>query len=405
MMNDTLKVAKWEFLKGIKNKAFLFITFVLPILMVIIMAVVGYFSAQGMDGSDLKLGIIDNTDFMTESLKSSFAEEDFEAEFISLQNTDELKRTLEEEGYDGILNIPVDVLDTNLVSYYYKDLSGLETDFVRDILTDIIVNKRLVESGYSPDEISDLTSSIRIDTRSLKDEEGEDAGVTKMLLPFGLAFLMIFGIIMSGSILMQSIIKEKTNRIVEIVLSSISAKTLMAGKILGYALLSLVQIGIWLSAGVLVLLYFQPAALTGILEPKTLLMLVYFAFGFLIVTCINAIVASTMKDAQTGGQSSGLFVIIPIIPLYFSMPIMNSPTGIISRVLTYIPVFTPTTMMLRLGVSTPPVWEIIATIVVLLVACYLLVLLSSKVFRIGMLMYGKTPDLKEIIKWARSKDY
>ncbi len=134
-------------------------------------------------------------------------------------------------------------------------------------------------------------------------------------------------------------------------------------------------------------------------------MLVYIAFGFIIVASINAIIASSMKDAQSGGQSSGIFVLIPIIPIYFSMPIMNSPNGVVSRVLSFIPIFTPTTMMIRLGVSTPPVWEIFATIFILIISSYLLMILASKLFRIGMLMYGKTANLKELIKWARSKEY
>lgn len=123
------------------------------------------------------------------------------------------------------------------------------------------------------------------------------------------------------------------------------------------------------------------------------------------VASTNAIIASSMKDAQSGGQSAGIFILIPIIPIYFSMPIMNSPNGVISRVLSFIPIFTPTTMMLRLGVSTPPVWEIIVTIFLLIVSSYLLMILASKLFRIGMLMYGKTANLKELIKWARSKEY
>lgn len=249
-----------------------------------------------------------------------------------------------------------------------------------------------------------MTANVKINTRLVKGEEDEDF-TFGIILPFFLAILMVFAVFMSGSILLQSIIKEKTNRIVEIILSSISARALMIGKIIGYALLSLVQIGIWLSAGILVILYFAPEMLTLIFSSKTLLILVYVFFNFVLVASLNAIIGSSMRDAQSGNQSAGLFILIPIIPIYFTSPIMNNPNGVLSRVLSYIPIFTPTTMMIRIGISTPSILEIIGTIFLLIISSYLLMLLASRLFRIGMLMYGKNANLKEVIKWARSKDY
>lgn len=112
-----------------------------------------------------------------------------------------------------------------------------------------------------------------------------------------------------------------------------------------------------------------------------------------------------MKDAQAGNQSGGIFMIFPLIPVYFSSAIISNPEGVISRVLSYIPFFTPTTMMIRLGFSSPEPVEIIGTILLLIVSTYLLVLLASKIFRVGMLMYGKSANLKEIVRWVRSKSY
>ncbi|MFW6036040.1 MAG: ABC transporter permease, partial [Halothermotrichaceae bacterium] len=145
--------------------------------------------------------------------------------------------------------------------------------------------------------------------------------------------------------------------------------------------------------------------LSSFFSLKILIMFIYFIFGYIIIASLNAIIGASIKDAQTGGQSTGLIMIIPLVPFYFASAIITNPGGIISRVLSYIPLFTPTTMMLRLGTSTPPVYEILLTFVILLITTYLFVRLSSKIFRIGMLMYGKSADLKEIIKWARSKDY
>lgn len=407
MNNDILKVAKWEFTKGIKNKTFLFMTFFLPIVMIVIGGVVGYFSSQTGEGKDLQLGIIDKTEFMRPLLEKSFSEEDFQAEFLPVSDENKIEDRLEDDGLDGVLVIPENVVETNQVQYYFKELSGMETGFIKETLSSILVDKRLIASGYSPEEINSLTRRVSIKTTSLKEEKGEskEASMVTMFMPFGLAMLMVFGTFMSGTILMQSIIKEKGNKITEILFSAISARTLMIGKVMGYALLSLVQIAIWLTVALVGVIYFFHPPLTALFNFKILLMVLYLAFGFIIVSSVNGIVGSTMKDAQSGNQSSGLFILIPIIPIYFSAAIINSPSGVVSRVLSYIPLFTPTTMMLRLGFSTPPTWELGLTFLILVITAYLMVLLASKIFRIGMLMYGKTPDLKEIIKWARSKSY
>lgn len=341
---------------------------------------------------------------MTGMLEDSFAQYEYEADFISASALDEIEKVLQEEEYDCILHIPEDVLETNQVYYYFKELSSLETDFIRNILSDILINQRLVERGYSPLEIRELTANVRVISRHIKEVEGGGFSFG-ILMPYFLALLMILAVFFSGSILLQSIIKEKTNRIVEIILSSIPAKALMFGKIIAYALLSIVQILIWVLAGSLVILYFEPKTLESLYSTKTFLMLLYVFFAFLLVASLNAILGSSAKDAQSGSQATGLLVLIPVIPIYFATSIIQEPNGTISKVLSYIPFFTPTTMMLRLGVSAPSGKEILLTIVILLVFSYLLILLSAKLFRIGMLMYGKNVNLRELIKWARSKDY
>lgn len=403
-MSDIFRVAQWEFVKGIKNKGFLFLTFVFPIIMVIIVAIISFAAIRGSGGQDLNLAIVDETSFMTGMLEDSFAQYEYEADFISASALDEIEKVLQEEEYDCILHIPEDVLETNQVYYYFKELSSLETDFIRNILSDILINQRLVERGYSPLEIRELTANVRVISRHIKEVEGGGFSFG-ILMPYFLALLMILAVFFSGSILLQSIIKEKTNRIVEIILSSIPAKALMFGKIIAYALLSIVQILIWVLAGSLVILYFEAKTLESLYSTKTFLMLLYVFFAFLLVASLNAILGSSAKDAQSGSQATGLLVLIPVIPIYFATSIIQEPNGTISKVLSYIPFFTPTTMMLRLGVSAPSGKEILLTIVILLVFSYLLILLSAKLFRIGMLMYGKNVNLRELIKWARSKDY
>jgi ABC-2 type transport system permease protein len=132
-------------------------------------------------------------------------------------------------------------------------------------------------------------------------------------------------------------------------------------------------------------------------------MLIYFLLGFIIISAMNAIAGASSKDLQSSGQSmSGLIVIIPIVPIWFSSVLIQNPSGMLARILSYIPFFTPTTMLVRLGVSSPPLWEIILTMSILAITGFILIKLASKIFRVGMLMYGKNMSLKEILKWSRA---
>jgi len=179
----------------------------------------------------------------------------------------------------------------------------------------------------------------------------------------------------------------------------------MTGKVIGYGIMGLIQITIWSTAAIVVGKYFFSFSIFPLLNTKTLYMIIYFILGFILTASINAIVGAGMKEAQSGSQSTGILVIIPIIPVYFTSIIINNPNGTVSKLLSYIPFTTPTTMLIRLGFTSPSMLEIALTIVLLLVANYLLVRLAAKIFRVGMLMYGKNASFKELFKWARSKNY
>ncbi len=400
-MHDIFKVARWEISRNIKNKTFIFLTIIFPLIILAISGISGYVASRSGDGQNLQLGVINKVGFLTTTLETRFRENDYQVRFYNQTEEEQIDELLGEEKLDGILVIPEDVLENNEVNYYFKELYGLETGFIKETLSPLLIEKRLETRGYPPEEIIPLTNMVRITTHSLS----KSRDVVSMFVPFGLAMLMVFGSFMVGAMLMQGIIKEKNNRIVELILSSISARSLMSGKVLGYGILGLFQIVIWLATALFVLSYLHPTALNSLLDIKNIYMFIYFIFGFIIISSLNAIIGASMKDAQAGNQSGGIFMLLPIVPVYFSGAIINNPQGTISRVLSYIPFFTPTTMMIRLGFSSPEPIKIIGTLILLFVSTCLLVLLSSKIFRVGMLMYGKSANLKEIIRWVRSKSY
>ncbi|MFO7815411.1 MAG: ABC transporter permease [Halanaerobiales bacterium] len=403
-MKDSLKVAKWEIKTIIRNKTFIIMTFFVPIMILIIGGGIGFFSAQGGESEKLVVGINNQSEIISNSEIEALRTDKINFVFFKNINEDEIEKTIEENNLSSLLLIPEGVIENNTLYNYFNDLQGIETERIKKLLNPLIVDFRIKQAGYNVNEINKLVHDINIESKSLKSQGSTNSNVMEMFLPFGFAMLMIFAAIFSGSALMQSIIKEKSNRIVEIILSSINSWDLMMGKVLGYGVIGLIQITIWAVSALTVLKFVFNFSLTSLFTIKIMYMFIFFVLGFILISSINAIVGSGMKEAQSGSQSTGFMVMIPLIPLYFSSFIINNPEGLFSYIFTYIPFTSATTMLIRLGFSNPPLLEIIGVMVLLAVANYLFIKLAAKIFRVGMLMYGKNASFKELFKWARSSD-
>ncbi len=404
-VKDSLKVAKWEIKTIIKNKSFIVMTFFVPLIILIIGVSIGYFSASNEETDKLVVGINNRSKVITNNELEALETDNVDFIFYDNLNEGEIAREIENNNLSSFLVIPQGVLETNTVNYFFSDIQGIETDRIKELINPIIVEARIEKSGYRTEVINNLVKEVNINSKSLSLEGSANSNVLEMFLPFGLAMLMVFASIFSGASLMQSIIKEKSNRIVEIILSSINSRDLMMGKVLGYGVIGLIQITIWAVSALTVLKFVFEFSLTSLFTVKIMYMFIFFVLGFILISAINAIVGSGMKEAQSGSQSTGFMVMIPMIPLYFSSLIINNPEGLLSYIFTYIPVTSATTMLIRMGFSNPPLIEILGVMVLLAVANYLFIKLAAKIFRVGMLMYGKNANLKELFKWARSSDY
>lgn len=404
-MNDSLKVAKWEIKTILKNKTFIVTTFIVPLLILIIGGGVGYFSARSSNNKQLEIGLISRSEVITTEKIVNTENENINFVFLDSVNEKEIGQVLQEKKLTGVLVLPENVLKTNNVNYYFSDIQGIETERIKRVLNPIIVNARIESSGLDVNMVNNLVREININSIPASIEGNKSSSPLEMFLPFGFAMLMVFASIFSGATLMQSIIKEKNNRIVEIILSSINSQNLMFGKVLGYGLVGLLQVSIWSISALIILKFVFDISLMAVFSIKILYMLIYFILGFILISSINAIVGAGMKDSQSGSQSTGFLVMIPLIPLYFASVIINNPTGTLSYIFSYIPFTSATAMLIRLGFSNPPLVEIFGVMVLLIISNFILIRLAAKIFRVGMLMYGKSASIKELFKWAKSSDY
>ncbi len=405
MNKNTLKVARWEFTQNLKSRTFLILTVVIPIIIVVIGFVPNFLAFRGEEGP-VTLRVIDKAGIYKE-LKETVAS--LNGTEVNLKLAEEKEETLEVKTRQGeidgyfVLKKPLTSYQENPIKIYSNldDSSRLKEagKVLGGALTRLVGAEALSESGYDPDKIFSLTRPIGFTPIKL---EEETKGPGQFILPFGIAMMIVLASMFQGSMVMIGIGKEKTNRIVEIVLSSIDSFEMIAGKLLGYAGLGLAQVTIWGTVGVIVLTQIMDIPLGGITPFQGFYYFCYFVFGYLMIASMYALLGASAKDIQSSSQTRGIFVLIPLVPIYFSAAIATSPEALWIRLISFFPPFTPTMMLLRSAFAQVPAWEILLSIFVLAGFTYLMVRAATKVFRVGMLMYGKNMSIGEIVKWTRN---
>jgi ABC-type Na+ efflux pump permease subunit len=234
-------------------------------------------------------------------------------------------------------------------------------------------------------------------------EKGERAGAVQMLLPIIVVMLLYMGIVGISQMLISNTIEEKSNRVYEVLLSSVSPYQLMAGKILGICGVGLTLLTFWSGGGLLA------AALQGsgdlVSGGQIALFVAFYLLGFLMIASLFVAVGSacnTIKEAQNLMAPLSMLLAIPLI---ISMVTIQDPNGKLATITSFIPPFTPFVMMTRAAsVPAPPTWQIAVTLGLLALSTWLAIRLAARVFRVGILLYGQPPSIKELWRWVRARD-
>jgi len=234
-------------------------------------------------------------------------------------------------------------------------------------------------------------------------ERGPSSGGSSNPPPFliavFLALLLFIGAFISGVIVFYGVLKEKGSRVVELMLSSVSAKDLMAGKIIGLGLAGLIQVTVWAVIAFFAARRFLPITLSGLSPVQMISYPLYFIFGYLLIATLYATAASTMKDVHSGG-AQGMVGLIVYLPMVFLKLLIEHPDLPWVRAAGFFPPFTPSVMMIRMAVTDVAWWEVVLSLGLLAAAVCLLARFAAKVFEVGILMYGKSANLREIWKWG-----
>jgi ABC-2 type transport system permease protein len=315
------------------------------------------------------------------------------------------------ETYDGILILERDVFEENTASYLAKNVTDFqEIRRLESAVSGVIVSHRLSESGFDPTRVQELTRDV--DLRALKaTKEGttEETGSTYLVGVILVLFLYMTTLLYGISV-MRSVLEEKSSRVIEVVLTSVKPFQLMMGKILGTGAVGLVQFGVWSGFGILTILYggaissafgSSEIPLQGTPMYIFFYFILYFLLGYFLYAAMYAAVgaiATTDQEAQQIQRPVTILIIIPILlmQLYF-----RNPDSQLAIVLSHIPFFSPILMFMRICIVMPSPGEILLSIAVLLTTILVAVWVVAKIYRVGILMYGKRPTFPEIVKWIR----
>jgi ABC-2 type transport system permease protein len=413
-MKKALAVAKWEFMEKIKSKAFLISLVLMPVIIVLFAVIPGLLATKP-DDRPLAIGIIDQTGMLFEPLKATMEEKhklpdgrpnyilkDLRADGDIPQLKLIANQMIANGEIEGYFLLPRTVLDSGRIEYRAKNVGNLriERRFSKAI-EDHIVEIRLSKQGYDVRSVKGLLAEIDIASIKIsgKGEETESGFREVFFSAYIFIMALMFLVLTSGQLLVRSVVEEKTNRVIEVLLSSCSSTDLMVGKILGLSSLGFVQIGLW---GVIGIAVSMKTGGSFFLTENLLLSAVYFGLGYLMYSAIFVGAGSPVTTEQEAQQLTSYLSLVLVFPIALAIPAMQDPDSMLIKVLTFVPILTPAFMLLRIPIQTPPTWEIVVSIVVLVVTTAVLMWAAGKVFRIAILVYGKRPSISQLVRWIRA---
>lgn len=421
-MNKLLLIVQREYMSLVARKSFIVITLLVPFLIVIIAAIPAIISELNSASTSIEtVTVIDETGKL-----SGVITDNDQFRFIPLKGepgTTDVKRFFDQSGesMSALVVIPADVLDSAKVNIYSKSTANMAlVSHVTDCLNDTLTSVKASAMGVPGLSEMMREAQVDVDVCSVKladdGSESEASTTAAMVLGMVLAFITYMFVLTYGAMIMNSVIEEKTNRIVEVIVSSCKPFQLMMGKIIGVALVGLTQFAIWaviiaVAAGALgvalasdtplaqvpeLVSAVQSVNLAGILT----CFLVYFLGGYLLYASLFAGFGSAVDQASDASQFTMPIMIVMMVALYAGIGCMENPNGTFALWCSMIPFTSPIVMMVRLPYDVP-LWQITVSVALLFATAMAMVWLSGRIYRVGILRYGRKFTFKDIAAWIK----
>jgi ABC-2 type transport system permease protein len=424
-MREMWIIIKREFRERVRTRAFLLSTILLPLFTAGIFLVPILIDRAG-SSTEYRVAVVDETpDALGERVASgleaprtSEREDTFVVELVARPMAavrDSLNALTRSEKLDGYLWLPPDFLETGIAHYRSPIVTNMSLNQrLRAAASSAVQAERLDHAGLDGREVAAILVPARIETAQIT-RTGEEEGDARstMILAWIITFVLYLFIILYGTQIMQSVHEEKGNRIAEVLMSSMRAPHLLAGKIFGVGGAALVQIMVWGGLlGIVALQRERLAAALGIpvdalaafqIDPWVGLLLLLFAlFGFFLYAAMFAAVGAATQDVQDAQQFVWVLIMPLIVPMILQFQIVSEPHGTLATVLSWIPLTAPLTLPLRMGATDVGAFEIIGSLAVLALAIGLVSWVAGKIYRVGMLSTGKRASTADLWQWVRT---
>ncbi|MEE1944950.1 ABC transporter permease [Pedobacter sp. KR3-3] len=440
-MNKVLLIIRREYLSRVKKKSFILMTFLTPLLIAGIYGLIGYFTYKGISDTHDKVAVISQNKTLTEKLAA-----DKNITYVyENKSLEQMKKSLKNSDYDYILYLPeFNLKEPKGIELFGAKQAGLSlSNRISGDIEELIRNQKLKESGIAQSDLDQLNTSVDISTKKIAEtgKEEESSAGASTVIAFIAGVLMFMFIMLYGVQVMRGVIEEKTSRIIEVMISSVKPFQLMMGKIIGIALVGLTQFVLWIvltfTISTIAVSVFvnkedvkkiaasaqtnsqistgtQAASMAAAQGPMTdvqkslagldfgkivSVFIFFFLGGYLFYSALYAAIGSAV-DSETETQQFMMPVMLPLLLGYaLSLSVVtNDPYGNVAFWLSMIPFTSPIAMVVRMpyGVSN---WELILSMVILVIGFIGTVWIASRIYRVGILMYGKKTTFKEMFKW------
>ncbi|MDQ3753847.1 MAG: ABC transporter permease [Acidobacteriota bacterium] len=442
-MKKFLAIVKREYLQNVRSKAFVISTIIGPLLMLGFSVLPGLLFGLKTGGAT-QIAVVDQTGRMYESVRAAVMRPDEEDETrlpaqtpgsspagaareafsvqYEIEETpvrgrplEEIKRELSarvrQKELDAYLILPPDILQGGKPEFYGRNLGDLITiGQLERRLNRAVREQRMKDSNIDAEQVRALTREVEM----LRCKPGErcDAEASSegnFFLAIGVASFIVIAILMYGQLILSAVVEEKTTRLAEVLFSSVRPFTLMAGKLIGISLVAMTQYGIWVILFVAFALYGAAAAaasgfnvsLPSVPPSMLIYALLYFIIGFFLYATIFALIGAMVTTEKEAGQITVPLSMLLAVAIYLAFPVIRGPNSAYAFWVSMIPFFSPVTMLVRIVTETPPFWQIALSLLIGVATIALMVWLTARVYRVGMLMYGKRASIPEVLRWVR----
>jgi ABC-2 type transport system permease protein len=415
-MDKILAIIRREYVTRVRSKGFIIATVLSPLIMTSFI-LVPVLIARSSSSTSYHLTVLDQAkdDSLYNHAVKQLTGEAAKADRIEVSRElgtgdpaqqEALNQQLGNGGLSGYVVIPPDVLEHGKVTLHARNV----TDFARigrinNAFESAILWRRMEKAGIDSSRVEALRKDIDV---QMVNERGESEQGQSFVLGYALVLILYVTILIYGLMVMRGVIEEKQSRIVEVLLSSVKPFQLMLGKLFGIGLVGLTQYVIWTTFTILVsgfamaqAMMFSQAKLPRIPVSLLIFFVIYFLLGYFLYATLYALIGATVSSDEDGQHAQTPITMMLVIQMVLLSLILRSPDGTAATVLSLIPFFGPIIMFMRICVQTPPWWQIAFSIVSLIATILGTAWVAGKIYRVGVLMYGKRPNLPELARWLK----